>query len=434
MDILRHAADRFRFLPAVISPESVISYGQLDRYVQATSENLRITNASPTVLCAPVTWEYVVLLFALWRKKVITCSINPKIPAAGITHVLKCIGTKNFIAAKEVPALISQQKPCPISRKCISFDQNLTLTLTSGSSGTPKAVLHTFANHYFSAKGSNANIPFGPGDRWLLSLPLHHVSGLSILFRALIGGGSIVIPASKDIASEIQRWGISHVSLVPVQLQALCSQSKSSQILKAVLVGGEPISPQLIAKARQRALPIFLSYGLTEMASQVATTNGKNLNARLLPYRKLKISPASEILVGGKVLFKGYWKKGSLQRPQIWFPTGDLGRLEIGSVHVLGRRDNMFISGGENIHPEEIERCLLLLSDVKQAVVVAVKDKKFGKRPAAFINTTAPVRRIKAHLQKNLPRFKIPVVFYPWPKNIPPQMKLDRRFFAKLSK
>ena len=149
----------------------------------------------------------------------------------------------------------------------------------------------------------------------------------------------------------------------------------------------------LIEQSVKSGLNIYLSYGLTEMSSQVAT--GKVIEAhkacvKVLPYRQISIASEGEILVRGEVLFKGYITGSRLPLPirenDFWFPTGDIGQLDQeGCLTVTGRRDNMFISGGENIHPEEIEKELLSIQGIQEAIVVPQEDKLFGQRPVAFI-------------------------------------------------
>jgi len=191
----------------------------------------------------------------------------------------------------------------------------------------------------------------------------------------------------------------------------------------------------------QLGLNIYLSYGLTEMSSQVATgkvTDKAELGVKVLPYRQLSISPDGEILVKGEVLFKGYIAGAKVNLPleNSWFCTGDIGQQDRdGHLTVTGRRDNMFISGGENIHPEEIEKALLAIKGIEQVVVVPKEDKEFGQRPIAFIKFTddhLTEDELIQFLQAVLPRFKIPIAFYPWPQELISQgLKISRQELVK---
>jgi O-succinylbenzoic acid--CoA ligase len=111
-----------------------------------------------------------------------------------------------------------------------------------------------------------------------------------------------------------------------------------------------------------------------------------------------------------------------------WFHTGDLGAWdENGYLRVLGRQDNLFVSGGENIQPEEIEEVLSALPGVEVAVVVPVDDPEFGQRPVAFIKTEGDEPGdLTPKLREFLPGFKVPTTFHPWPENAQRGMKLDR--------
>ena len=139
---------------------------------------------------------------------------------------------------------------------------------------------------------------------------------------------------------------------------------------------------------------------------------------KVLPYRQLGISSEGEILVKGEVLFKGYVAGGKLNLPypslprMDWFPTGDMGQLDKeGCLTVTGRRDNMFISGGENIHPEEIEKALLSIKGIAEAIVVPKEDKEFGQQAHCFYQIARgafSTRVFVKCLEADLPRFKIP--------------------------
>jgi O-succinylbenzoic acid--CoA ligase len=202
-------------------------------------------------------------------------------------------------------------------------------------------------------------------------------------------------------------------------------------------MGGGPVPPSLVDEALARGLPLHTSYGLTEMSSQVTTTRpGASLEelrtaGRVLPNREVSISEEGEILVRGETLFAGYAEGEKLDRPleaEGWFHTRDLGEIdESGYLRVGGRMDNLFISGGENIQPEEIEEALCRLDGIDEAVVVPVLDEEFGARPVAFVRAAGrKPEELAQELEPLLPRFKIPISFYPWPEEAPRDMKADR--------
>lgn len=271
-----------------------------------------------------------------------------------------------------------------------------TALWTSGSSGEPKLIVHDLKAHLVSAQGSDHNIPFGPGDRWLWSLPHHHIGGLAIMVRAAISGGAVLLGDLSDAT---------HASMVPAQLQRIVDDGPPKS-LKALLLGGGPIPPQLIDRALAGGWPIHTTWGMTETASQVTATrpgaSRKELltAGRVLRGREVR-SHGGQLEVCGAVLPRG---------ADQWFRTGDVGSLKDGLLSVLGRADDMFISGGENVHPAEVERVLAGHPDVDEVVVVGIPDAQWGARPAAFVR---PQLDLTAWAKEHLPPFQIPALWLP---------------------
>ena len=468
---LNSAAERYENLPALIAGDRVISYGEYERVVGSTAvrlKRMRVAKGRRVAIISNNRWEYPVLLFALMRLGAVACPANPRFPEESILTLLRkidCITvmdplnkltnvTSDGMRGIGLDVILRGQEPDvnnASSRVLTDLNHDATIIFTSGTSARPKAVVHSLGNHYYSALGSNRNIAVQPGDRWLLSLPLYHVGGLGILFRTLLGGGAVVIPGENEsIAESIEKHDVTHLSLVSTQLYRLLNDGLTLQRikrLKAVLVGGSAVPTSLITRAHEAGLPLYTTYGLTEMASQVTTTAPQEPSDRLLTsgkvldYRSLNVSDG-EILVKGETLFKGYVQGRTTTLPvddEGWFRTGDLGRLDSdGYLKFLGRKDNMFVSGGENIHPEEIEGVLSLFDEISEAIVVPIEDKEFGFRPVAFIRTRNGTqideRDVVSRLEHSVPRFKIPVSFYEWPdKAGESRLKPDRRYLAKLA-
>ena len=437
---------------ALIGARGVTSYEELDRLVSAAAVRLgELEAGSRVALYLQRDERYVALLLALIRAGHVACPLSDRVPSRGVAPLLERAACSALISDDEellrtAGANLLRPKPEDLLREGQQFAEPAdiplgrpaTIIFTSGSTGVPKAALHTFGNHYHSALGSNANIALMPGDRWLHSLPLYHVGGLSILFRCLLAGATVALPQQGTPPGEaIAGFGATHVSLVSTQLLRLLREDANRGGLEAVLMGGGPIPASLVDEAVARGLPVHTSYGLTEMASQVTTTPpGASLEelrtaGRVLPHREVAISGSGEILVRGQTLFAGYVEGERLNRPldaEGWFHTGDLGELDDNIyLRVRGRMDNLFVSGGENVQPEEIEEALYRLEGIEEAVVVPVPDEEFGARPVAFIRTDDLEPGDLAHeLEPVLPRFKIPISFHPWPEEAPRGMKVDR--------
>ena len=148
-----------------------------------------------------------------------------------------------------------------------------------------------------------------------------------------------------------------------------------------------------------------------------------------LSFFQLLLHSLSSFLYWGKELFKGYWNLAQIN-PEEWFPTNDLGEIHQGDIRIIGRKDNQFISGGENIQPEEIEKELLQHPDILAAVVVPKNDPEFGQIPLAFIQTfnkKFDPLSLKNFLSDRLAKFKIPKTFYPLDFIEENSMKISRK-------
>lgn len=446
---------------AVIAPGRTFSFLQVDATVAhaaAQVRSLRVAPGSAVAIHLPQTERYPLLLLGLIRAGCIVAPLNTRIPPAAVPPLLRAAGATHLITDnQEAAAAADSASVAPLDPGAllsgtsgqagdlapiaIAASQPATLVFTSGSTGEPKAALHSLGNHLASAAGSNHNIRLAPGDRWLLSLPLYHVGGIAILFRCLAAGAAVVVPPAGEPPGEsIVRFGITHLSLVATQLLRLLRERSETESLRAVLLGGSAIPPGLLAEAHARGLPVHTSYGMTEMASQVTTTAPRaspaelSTSGRILPHRELRISQGGEILVRGDTLFLGYLGPDGTdpaRDAEGWFHTGDLGTVGAdGLLGVAGRRDNLFISGGENIQPEEIEHVLGEHPQIDEAIVVPVPDREWGQRPVAFIRGVTkppPAAEIEAWLGERLPRYMVPVAFLPWPTaETSARMKPDR--------
>jgi len=316
-----------------------------------------------------------------------------------------------------------------------------TLTLTSGSTGQPKAVVHSAQSQLASAEGLLAWMDFSEKDSWLLSLPLFHISGLAIVWRWLYRGARLVVAETAMFDAALA--AVTHASLVPTQLQRLLATQKDpdspSLVLKEVLLGGAVIPVSLTDQAEKVGINCWCGYGLTEMGSTV-TVKRADASAgvgSVLPNRELTLKDG-EILVRGKTLCIGYYRNKTIfpVAEDEWFATKDLGRWLDEELHILGRIDNMFISGGENIQPEEIEKVLLTHPVVKQAFVLPVDDSEFGQRPVAVVETDKALdenlkKGLHSHMEAQVTAFRRPVEYMPLPDTLGGGIKVSRKRLAE---
>jgi len=414
------------------------------------------------VIAAPTEWRWIPALFALFRVGAIACPLNTRMPhaglrarAAGLKPALQILGDTGDPILPEVPCvrlsglceatMLGERDPAPVT---LNLTAPASILYTTGSMGHPLAVVHTLENHYYSALGANRHLPLTTSHRCLVSLPLYHVGGLAQLFRALLGGACLVSPEpGLDPVESVITARVTHLSLVPTQLIRFLAHPRAREaihLLQGVLLGGAPIPRELVAKALNAGMPVHSTYGLTETASQVCTVGRyagraqrESTDGEVLPHRQIKVDENGHILVRGHVLARGQWKDGAIQPLPLedgWCRTGDLGRLDNGFLTVTGRADLVFISGGENIQPEEIERALLEITGADAVVVTACSDPEFGARPLAWVHLPEGAFTPEAwsqQLRTRLPGYMIPAAYRPMPPAA--GLKPDRRALQALS-
>lgn len=416
-------------LIAIQLNNSHINYAQLHQRITSLSIQLiklSMKKEDRLVCIATNTLQLVLLQMTCIRNGFIFCPINPKFSSAEIKQRLTLLDSpfiwqpteKNKLALDFHSSIQveSNHQSCKIDPNTI-----VSIIFTSGSSGSPKAVMHHFQNHYYSALGSQSIIPIQQGDKNLLNLPMFHISGYATVMRTFLSGATLQICPEKVHVDYLTRCKTTHLSLVSSQLQQLLSDNKfhiSGLFIKHLLLGGSAFPNKLLQALAKRGFTYHLSYGSTEMASQIATSTN-NTQLQLLPYRQVKIVN-NEIQYAGETRFVGYFKgdnHSGLIDKDSYFPSSDLGELNVNTVTIIGRKDRQFISGGENIQPEEIEETLLTFPDVIQACVLPIDDPIFGQRPIAFIkwNTSEQSEQLKQFLKDKLIRFKQPLHYFVLP-------------------
>jgi o-succinylbenzoate---CoA ligase len=299
---------------------------------------------------------------------------------------------------------------------------------TSGTSDAPKVVELGADAIRWSALATSAALAAGPGDRWLCCLPLHGVAGLAVVARAWHTGLPLEVHDRFDPAAVADAAGrCTLVSLVPRMLRRLLADGDEASRFRRALLGGGPIPSDLAAEAARRGVTVVRTYGLTETfggmvhdghpleGAEVQVkglwTTGSPDRPAGLPSRtggpatgggeiSIRTGGAAtgegEISIRGPMLFRRY--RGDPDRTAAvlrdgWLSTGDLGRLgPDGRLTVLGRADDLIISGGVNVHPDEVEAVLATHPGVAEAAVAGRPDPDWGQRVTAFVVPRDPAR------------------------------------------
>lgn len=315
-------------------------------------------------------FKTLLLMLACWHRGIIFCPLSPRLPLSEV-HIRAALAKAELFDGK-----IDWGRRV-IGDFEVDIEAPATALFTSGSSGSPKLIQHTLFQHLSSARGVIDALSLDESTIWELELPLHHIAGIAAVIRTWVAGGSVLLPGSHR--------SFTHTSLVPTQLLRRLNNWEGG----ICILGGGPISQDLLDTAKAKGIEVHTSYGMTESASMIA------LDGKILPDRDVQIIDG-EIVVSGEMVIGSPLK------------TGDRGYFEGDTLHIQGRLDNQFISGGENIQPEEIEE-VLLKAGAFQAVVVDVPCDTYGARPFAFIKGDFD----RDQLEKSLERFKIPVAFEP---------------------
>lgn len=309
----------------------------------------------------------------------------------------------------------------------------LTIIYTSGTTGTPKAVELTNANYEAGAGASIARLGCAMGDRWLAAMPMSHVGGLSIAVRCAFAGMSVVQHPGFDAARvdrSLRHEEIGFVSLVPTMLARVLDAGGDRPYpasLKAVVLGGGRLPPALVSRAQRASVPLVATFGMSETAAQVTTSRpgdaahhpgsaGQPLDGVRIRIGSAGSDGVGEILVRSAQVLRGYFRDPERTATALeggWLHTGDLGRLDgDGRLWVEVRRTDLIVSGGENVHPEEVEDVLVAHPGVAEAAVYGAADDAWGQRVMAAVvprdGATVGGEELREWCRARLAGFKVP--------------------------
>jgi O-succinylbenzoic acid--CoA ligase len=309
------------------------------------------------------------------------------------------------------------------------------LLFTSGTTGQPKAARLSVGAFDALARASAENLGPRPGDRWLCNLRCSTSAGSAWRSAARTTGRrwcSTLFDA-EAVVRAVGEDGITHLSLVARTLEQCLDAGLRAGPLRAVLVGGGPIPPALVERARAAGLPLLLTYGLTEACSQVTTERPGEADGRTagapLPGLEVRILAADDrpvaageegtITVRGPTLMRGYLDDDAATAEVLragWLLTGDIGRLDAaGRLTVFARRTDLILAGGENVYPAEVEAVLATHPGVAEVAVVGRPDPRWGQVPVAVVvpRPAASLEDLFSWARARLAAFKVPAEVFP---------------------
>jgi O-succinylbenzoic acid--CoA ligase len=290
---------------------------------------------------------------------------------------------------------------------------------TSGTTSSPRPVELTYGNFLWSALGSAAALGVHRDERWLCTLPVSHVGGLSILLRSAIYATTALVHErfqTEPVLAALRGGEVTVVSLVATMLARLLDAGLSNPPrLRCALTGGGPVGVPLLQRARAAGVPVSLTYGLTEACSQVTTTPIAAVERGGRPSRPLfctrvRIAADGEVMVAGPIVAAGSRASDG------WLRTGDLGAFdEEGGLLITGRKADVIVSGGENVAPAEVEAVLEQHPDVLEAAVVPRADGRWGEAVTAIVvarpGHAIDRESLRGHCARALAPYKVPKQF-----------------------
>jgi O-succinylbenzoic acid--CoA ligase len=362
-----------------------------------------------------------VAVHALMRIGSVLVPINTRLTQTEVEWQLGDAGVEVVLGDHEL-ARLAESARVPDKGRAFRLEDWHSIVYTSGTTGRPKGAILTYANHWWSAMASALNLGLLLGDTWLACLPLFHVGGLSIVLRSVMYGiAAVVQPRFEpaEVNRAIDEEGVSIVSVVSTMLDRMLAQRGERPYpshLRCVLLGGGPVPELLLERALRARVPVIQTYGLTETASQIATLPPEDAVRKVgsagkpLMGAQVHIEPGGEIWVRGPSVSPGYLHQPAREG---WLHTGDIGSLDDeGYLYVLDRRDDLIVSGGENVYPAEVEAALLAHPAVDEAGVVGVPDPEWGRSVAAVValkpGQSANAEELIAFCRQRLAGYKVP--------------------------
>jgi O-succinylbenzoic acid--CoA ligase len=465
-DWLRQRALQTEDRLALIADGAELTYAALDARVNTAAQRLEAEGLRPGEIVALLAQNgaaYVIAVHAVSRAGAVLLPLNLRLAPAELAWQLRDAGVHRlihdesqgpsahglrdevsplqFVALESLASAAARPsrasgRAAPDPR--FELGSPHTVLYTSGTTGRAKGAVLSYGNHLWSATASALNLGLSPDDRWLACLPLFHAGGLSILLRSVIYGTTAIVHPGFDpesVNGAIDEQGVTIVSVVANMLQRMLDQRGDrpySATLRCMLLGGGPAPEPLLRRCAALGVPVVQTYGLTETASQIATLAPEDALRKLgsagrpLFGSELRIvaedgSPcapgdAGEIVVRGPTVTSGYLNNPRATAAAIrdgWLHTGDVGYLDAeGYLYVRDRRDDLIISGGENVYPAEIEAVLASHPAVAEAGVYGVEDPRWGRAPAAVVvlraGASLPPDELIAFCRERLAAYKTP--------------------------
>jgi fatty-acyl-CoA synthase len=464
---------------AVVDGEKRLSYRELNRRVNRLAnalQGLGLQNGDRIAVLSYNRVEFLEIIMAAAKLGLILVPLNWRLTAPELAFILNdstaatlffdadlielvkgfkaqtfqkhyiVIGDQKISDAHKYEAMLSDQsKREPAPDLIPDLNTPHIIMYTAGTTGQPKGAILSQGASFWNVLNLNLPLDFTSQDRNLVVLPMFHIGGIGLFtLPMLYDGGTVVIQRTFDPLTTLALLKEEKISLffgVPAIFLALIQhpefKAEAFESVRVVMSGGAPLPVSLVEQYQAAGIVLQQGFGMSEAAPSIATLEkglaldkagsiGKavfHLDARIVDdeFNDLPAGDVGELVIRGPNLLQGYWNRPAATRDAFsdgWFHTGDLARMDPdGCLYIVDRKKDMFISGGENVYPAEVENVIYELPQIAETAVIGVRDKTWGEVGRAVVVLKAgqdlTAEAIIAHLQGRLARYKIPkqVVF-----------------------
>lgn len=445
-----------------------VTYSELfksaNRAAIVLAEKYGITAGDRVAVLAMNELEYVFTFFALQRLGAILVPVNFRLTAREVNHIISDSRPKlvlfqeafrtvmNDLTFKDYQSVLFQGNDSftdqfeKASFKEIPFvakeNDAAMILYTSGTTGAPKGAVVSHSMIFWNSINTGLRLNVSQSDCTVIFLPFFHTSGWNVLTTPFLHRGAKVVFLKKFDADQIltlsEKENATILFGVPTTMEIMARSPIFDQVnlskIRYSIVGGEPMPVELIKTWHKKGIPIRQGFGMTEFGPSVFSLNEEDALRKIgsigFPnfYCDAKIvnsegqevgaDEIGELILHGPVCMSGYWNNEKATKETIkndWLYTGDLARKDAeGFFYIVGRKKDMFISGGENVYPPELEQVIRSMPGVVEVAVIGVPDSKWGEVGKAFVvkdKESVTAETLQSHCAQNLAKFKIPKHF-----------------------
>lgn len=464
---------------ALVDGNRRLSYRELNRRVNRLVRFLQGIGLKHGDRCGILAYnclEFVEVIFAAAKLGLILVPLNWRLSPVELAFVLSDSGTKTLVFDPEFgktvealkgqtplhrliamgqeeilggaayeKALAGQRDDEPEPDQRVGSDTPHIIVYTAGTTGKPKGAVLGQGASFWNAINLGLDMHFNSNDRDLVVLPMFHIGGIGLFTLPMLHvGGTAIIQRTFDAAETLRLLKSENITLffgVPAIFLLLIQhpdfRPEAFENVRLVMSGGAPLPVALVRQYHEAGIMLQQGFGMSEAAPSISTLSRElalkkagsigralfHLEARVVDDDMCDVPPGEvgELVVQGPNMMQGYWNRPDATKEAFaggWFHTGDLARMdEDGDLYIVDRKKDMFISGGENVYPAEVENAIFELPQIAEAAVIAVKDEKWGEVGRAIVvpkhGEDLTEEEIIGFLKGRLAKFKVPksVVF-----------------------